>query len=150
MNQSDMEDLYQDIILEHNRHPHNFHALKPARRATGHNPMCGDEIEVFARIENGRITDLSFQGQGCAISRASASLMTDALKGRTVAEADAAIERVRKMVTDAGFEVSFTKDGDLAALSGVRRFPARVKCATLAWHALHAALHGEEQVTTES
>lgn len=146
-----MEDLYQEIILDHNKRPRNFRLLEhPTHHAEGNNPMCGDEIEVYARVEDGRLAELSFQGQGCAISRASASLLTEQLTGKTVEEAHAAVADVLDLMRDADREVDFMNDGEIAALTGVRKFPARIKCATLAWHALEAALNGEEAISTEA
>lgn len=136
----DLRDLYQEVILDHNRRPRNFGPLADANRtAEGHNPLCGDRVTVYARVEGGRIQDLSFQGSGCAISTASASLMTEALKGKTVAEARHLFEGFHDLVTK-GTEMDAASLGKLAALAGVREFPIRVKCATLAWHALQAAM----------
>lgn len=146
-----MEDLYQEIILDHNRHPRNFRVLEhPTHHAEGNNPMCGDEIEVYLRVENDRIVEVSFQGQGCAISRASASLLTEQLEGKELAEAHAAFADVLDLMRDTGREADMLEDGEIAALAGVRKFPARIKCATLPWHAFEAALAGKEEVSTES
>ncbi len=147
----EIRDLYRDVILDHNRKPRNFGVLAPpARQATGHNPLCGDRLEVYVRLEGERIAEVSFEGKGCAISVASASLMTEAVKGRTTAEADAIYRNIHHVLTahDAPVEASL---GKLAALAGVRDFPARVKCASLCWHTLHAALAASEpqSVTTE-
>ena len=146
---SDLTDLYQEVILDHNRRPRNFHALDGAtHHAEGFNPLCGDRLQLFLRVAGGVITEVGFQGSGCAISKASASMMTDAVKGRTVAEADALFERFHRMVTtppDAPVEDM----GKLSVLAGVREFPVRVKCASLAWHTLKAALDREEAVSTE-
>ncbi|TFZ82005.1 Fe-S cluster assembly sulfur transfer protein SufU [Candidatus Macondimonas diazotrophica] len=139
----DLRELYQDVIVDHNRNPRNFHPLEGAVRiAEGYNPLCGDKLSVYARIDDGRITDVSFVGSGCAISTASASLMTEAVKGKTVAEAEALFADMHELLTgktaaDAG------RLGKLAALAGVKDYPARVKCATLSWHTLHAALQGD-------
>lgn len=136
---SDLTDLYQSIILDHNRRPRNFGAIADAdRRAEGRNPLCGDQVTVFVKLDGDRLAEVRFVGQGCAISKASASLMTAAVAGKRVAEADALFERVHEMMTGKG-----TGDGlgQLAALAGVSRFPVRVKCASLAWHALRSALH---------
>ena len=148
---NELFDLYQEIILDHNRRPRNFHAMDHATySADGYNPICGDEIKVFLKLEGDKIEDISFQGQGCAISKASASLMTVELKGKTLAEAEEEFKRFRGMLSEeVGQEVDFLDFGNLASLSGVRRFPARIKCATLAWHAVVAALQGKEQTTTE-
>lgn len=148
---SELSDLYQEIILDHNRRPRNYGKLEQAtHQAEGHNPLCGDEISVFIRVENDRITDISFDGQGCAISKASASLMTSRLKGRTLEEVRAVAADVRELLTgpDEG-PADLEKLGDLAALQGVRKYAVRVKCATLAWHALEAALAGDHEITTE-
>lgn len=146
-----MEDLYQEIILDHNKRPRNFRLLDhPTHHAEGNNPMCGDEIEVFARVEEGRLAEISFQGQGCAISRASASLLTERLAGKTLQEARAAIADLLDLMRDKDREADLMEEGEIAALTGVRKFPARIKCATLAWHALEAALSGREEVSTEA
>ncbi len=146
---SDLRDLYQQVILDHNRKPRNFHAMPDAdREAEGFNPLCGDKVRIYVRLEGDRIADLSFQGEGCAISTASASLMTQALKGKTVHEAEEAFEAFRTMVTEGSANPE--KLGKLAVFGGVCEFPLRVKCATLAWHTLHAALARQEgTVTTE-
>ncbi len=148
---NELFDLYQDIILDHNRRPRNYRALEePTYSADGYNPICGDEIKVFLKLDGDKIEDISFQGQGCAISTASASLMTVELKGKTLSEAMAGFKRFQDMLAEeVEKEVDFLDFGDLASLSGVRLFPARIKCATLAWHALEAALQGQEQATTE-
>ena len=148
---NDLFDLYQEIILDHNRRPRNYRLLEDhTYSADGYNPICGDAIKVFVKLDGDKIEDVSFQGQGCAISKASASLMTVKLKGKTLAETEEEFKRFRGMLTeDCDHEVDLLDFGDLASLSGVRRFPARIKCATLAWHALEAALQGKEQTTTE-
>jgi nitrogen fixation NifU-like protein len=147
----ELDDLYQEIILDHNRRPRNFGVLKDAtHHADGHNPLCGDEITVFAHIEGDRIAEITFDGQGCAISKASGSLMTQRLKGRTLAEAREIMRDVRSLLTGPeGAEPDLEKLGDIAALAGVRKFAVRVKCATLAWHTLEAALEGKADVSTE-
>jgi nitrogen fixation NifU-like protein len=149
---SDLRELYQEVILDHNRRPRNFQKLDGANRtAEGYNPLCGDEITVYVRLEDGAIKDISFQGSGCAISKASASMMTASLKGKSKVDAEALFETFHKMVT-ADLSVTFDplEVGKLAAFSGVREFPVRVKCATLPWHTLHAALEGKgEPVSTE-
>lgn len=146
-----VEELYQEIILEHNKHPRNFGVLMDATHsASGNNPLCGDEILVQVKIGNGRITGLKFTGQGCAISRASASMMTEALSGKPVDQAQATLARILDALNGRGDELTMEKDGDLVSIAGVRKFPARIKCATLAWHALGAALEGTDSVSTES
>lgn len=150
---SDLDDLYQEVILDHNKSPRNFRVIEHAdHRAEGYNPLCGDHVTVYMNLENGVIKDISFQGSGCAISKASASLMTAELKGKTAAQAQALFDNVHKMLTgeaddaEAGVNV-----GKLAILSGVCKFPARVKCASLAWHTVHSALQGGIKVaSTES
>ncbi|MFP3566535.1 Fe-S cluster assembly sulfur transfer protein SufU [Paraburkholderia sp. SIMBA_030] len=149
---SDLGELYQEVIFDHYRRPRNHGVLAGAnRKAEGYNPLCGDKVTLYLRIEDGIVKDVSFEGSGCAIATASASLMTEALKGKTEAEAQALFGRFREMVTASGLVPVGAPDlGKLAALSGVREFPARVKCATLAWHTLHAALQGEDRpVSTE-
>ena len=137
----DLKDLYRDVILDHNKRPRNFGALDPAdARADGHNPLCGDRLTVSLRMAGDRIEDIRFEGKGCAISKASASLMTEAVQGNSRAEIAALFQRVHALLTTPGAD---NKDlGKLAALSGVRGFPARVKCASLCWHTLNAALDG--------
>jgi nitrogen fixation protein NifU and related proteins len=149
---SDLSELYQEVILDHNRRPRNFHKLQGANRtAQGHNPLCGDQLTVYARLEDELIRDISFQGSGCAISKASASIMTDSAKGKTKAEAQALFEKVHTMLTRArDTDLDSSELGKLAVLSGVCEFPTRVKCASLAWHTLQAALKGEgAPVSTE-
>ena len=144
---SDLRELYQELILDHGKRPRNFGPLPGAtHEAIGHNPLCGDKITVYATVEDGRISGISFQGSGCAISKASASLMTDAVKGLDLADAADLFARVQAMVT-APVDQPVEDDslGKLAALAGVREFPVRVKCATLAWHTLKAALSGMHQ-----
>jgi len=149
---SDLRELYQEVILDHNKRPRNFHKLEGANRvAEGYNPLCGDQLTVYLRLEDDVIRDISFQGSGCAISKASASMMTASLKGKTKAEADSLFEAFHKMVT-ADLRATFDplEVGKLAAFSGVREFPVRVKCATLPWHTFHAAAEGKgEPVSTE-
>lgn len=144
---ADLGDLYQQVILDHNRNPRNFRAVTGANRAAeGNNPLCGDRITVQARVEEGVIQEVGFQGSGCAISKAAASIMTATVQGKTTAEADALFGAFREMLAG-GAEAP----GKLAVFAGVRAFPARVKCANLAWHTLHAALQNQiEPVTTES
>ena len=138
----DLTDLYQQVILDHSRSPRNFHAMEDAnRRAQGHNPVCGDNITLFLKLDDGVIKDISFQGSGCAISKASSSILTDALKGRSPEEVKAMFEQVREMVTTGKApEGDF---GKLAVFAGVHKFPARVKCAILPWHAAISAVNGE-------
>lgn len=145
------EALYQELILEHNRKPRNFREMPNADRTIeGRNPLCGDELTLWVKLENDTITDVSFKGQGCAISKASASLMTAAVKGKTRAEAEDLFERFHQLVTGALPEAEQQSLGSLRALGGVSRFPLRVKCASLAWHALHSALESNEtEVSTE-
>ncbi len=145
----ELRELYQQIILEHYRNPRNFGELPEAtHRAEGHNPLCGDRLEVALRIEEGRITEIRFRGSGCAISQASASVMTTLVKGKTMAEAEALCERFQRIVT--GKEPPNSELDLLDAFAGVREFPSRVKCATLGWHTLRAALQQvPETVTTE-
>ena len=145
----DLKDLYRDVILDHNRKPRNFGRLDPAdAQAEGHNPLCGDRLSVFVRLNGDRIEDLRFEGKGCAISTASASLMTEAVKGKTRAAVDEIYHRVHELLTreDAPAAADL---GKLAALSGVREFPVRVKCASLCWHTLNAALEKRASVSTE-
>jgi nitrogen fixation NifU-like protein len=148
---SELSDLYQEIILDHNRRPRNYGKLDhPTHQAQGHNPLCGDEISVFIKVADDRITDITFDGQGCAISKASASLMTSRLKGKTLEEVRSVASDVRQLLTGPeGEAADLEKLGDLAALEGVRKYAVRVKCATLAWHALEAALEGGREITTE-
>lgn len=148
---NELFDLYQEIILDHNRRPRNFRAIaEPTCSADGYNPICGDEIRIFLKLDGEKIEDVSFQGQGCAISKASASLMTVKLKGKTLIEAEKELKRFQGMLAEGeDKEVDILDFGDLASLSGVRRFPARIKCATLAWHAVEAALQGKGQASTE-
>jgi nitrogen fixation NifU-like protein len=149
---SELTDLYQEVILDHNRRPRNFGPLADATRmANGHNPLCGDRLRLYVRLDGDRIGDISFEGSGCAISKASASLMTEAVKGRQIADAMNLFERFHQVVTTPVDQpVDEAAVGKLAALAGVREFPARVKCASLAWHTLRAALEGtDESVKTE-
>ena len=145
---SDLRTLYRDVIVDHSKHPRNFRTLEACRKADGFNPLCGDRLTVYVQIDKGVIKDVSFEGLGCAIAIASASLMTESVKGKTVAEADALFARVERMI-GASPDATLDELGDLSALAGVRRFPVRVKCATLPWHALRAAAAGDQQVTTE-
>jgi nitrogen fixation NifU-like protein len=148
---AELRELYQQVILDHNRAPRNFRVLEDFNReAKGDNPLCGDKIAVQVRVEDGVIADIGFQGSGCAISKASTSLMTDAVKGMTIGDATKLFGRFHAMVTGQDRNPDRKTLGKLAAFGGVREFPARVKCASLAWHTLKAALEGAGQpVSTE-
>jgi nitrogen fixation protein NifU and related proteins len=148
---SDLRELYQEGILDHHRRPRNFGHLEDANRhAEGHNPLCGDRLTVYLDVEDGLIRSASFEGAGCAISRASASLMTDAVKGKPVADAVRMFEEFHRMVTS-GVEREVEESlGKLAVFCGVREFPSRVKCASLAWHTMRAALDGKAKEPTVS
>jgi nitrogen fixation protein NifU and related proteins len=148
---SDLRELYQEVILDHHKRPRNFGALSAANHhAEGHNPLCGDRITVHVEVDGERIKGVAFEGAGCAISRASASLMTDAVKGKPIAEAEKLFEEFHRMVTSGVDQDVEAALGKLAVFCGVREFPSRVKCASLAWHTLHAALADREApVTTE-
>ena len=137
----DLRELYQEVIFDHNRHPRNYHGMQHySHFAHGHNPLCGDQLTVYLQVQDGIVQDVSFEGQGCAISTASASLMTEAVKGQPLAQVEALFQEVHGML--AGERPEQADLGKLEVLSGVREFPARVKCATLAWHTLHNALEG--------
>src|SRR6267143_4258059 len=139
----DLKELYRDVILDHNRHPRNFGRIEPAdSRAEGHNPLCGDRLSVFVRLEGERVADIRFEGRGCAISTASASLMTEAVKGKDRSAVRALFDKVHALLTRA--DAAPDGLGKLAALSGVREFPVRVKCASLCWHTLNAALRAPD------
>jgi nitrogen fixation protein NifU and related proteins len=139
----ELNDLYRDVILDHNRRPRNFGVLEPADASVeGYNPLCGDRLTLRLRMADQQIADIRFEGQGCAISTASASLMTEAVKGKTRAEALQLFDRVHRLLTDDG--APSDELGKLAALSGVREFPARVKCASLCWHTLASALQSSD------
>jgi nitrogen fixation NifU-like protein len=148
---SDLRELYQEVILDHHKRPRNFGPLPEANHhAEGRNPLCGDHLTVHVDVEDGVIKGVSFEGAGCAISRASASLMTDAVKGKRVEEAERMLEQFRQMVTSDADGPVETSLGKLGVLCGVREFPVRVKCASLAWHTLHAALVSQDTpVSTE-
>ena len=134
----DLRELYQEVIFDHNRRPRNFHALEQAtHQADGHNPLCGDQLTIYAKVVDGKVEDVSFLGQGCAISTASASLMTEAIKGMPLSEVESLFQDMHAMLTESHPDRDL---GKLEVLSGVREFPARVKCATLAWHTLHNAI----------
>jgi len=144
---SEVEALYQAVILDHNRRPRNFRALDDGRRAEGDNPLCGDHVVVYLRVDEGIITEATFQGFGCAIARASASLMTDCVKGKTLAEADELCQRVQRLVTSPpGAPVEDL--GALSTLAGVRQFPVRIKCATLPWRTLQAAAESRDDIVS--
>lgn len=150
---SDLSDLYQEVILDHNKRPRNFGTVTASTcHAHGHNPLCGDRLTVSARVHGGHIEDIQFEGAGCAISKASGSLMTEAVKGRSVTDALLLFDRFHALVTGEPLtEPELESLGKLAALGGVRQFPVRVKCASLAWHTLKAALHHDGRVArTES
>ena len=148
---NELFDLYQEIILDHNKRPRNYREIEDSTHcAEGNNPICGDEISVYLRVDDDRVADIGFQGEGCAISKASASLMTLDVKGKSIREAEERFEQVKGMLTGTDENPAILDEmGNIACLSGVRRFPARIKCATLAWHALRAAIKGAGQVTTE-
>lgn len=142
----DLRDLYQQLILDHNRNPQNFRDMQNATAtANGHNPLCGDEITLFLNVENDQILDISFKGSGCAISKASASIMTTLIKGKTVAETESLFARFHTMITTGEIIGDI---GKLVVLAGVYKFPSRVKCAALSWHTMNNALHGKENLTT--
>jgi nitrogen fixation protein NifU and related proteins len=146
---SDLGDLYQEVILDHNRMPRNFGELPGAnRRAVGHNPLCGDRITVQVDLEGDSVKDIRFDGSGCAISKASASMMTESIKGRTRAQAEALFQEFHRLLTEDGAVPDPESLGKLVVFSGVREFPVRVKCATLAWHTLRAALQNEQGFAT--
>jgi nitrogen fixation NifU-like protein len=149
---SDLRELYQELIIDHSKRPRNFKVLETADRTLqGYNPLCGDKVTVFLELQDDRVKNVTFQGSGCAISTASASVMTESVKGKTLAEVEALFDSFHQMVTGKPPAAGNAPDlGKLAVFSGVSEFPARVKCATLAWHTLHAALHGAgETVSTE-
>ena len=146
----DLRDLYQEVILEHSKAPRNYRELSAwNRKAQGFNPLCGDRFTVYLTVDGDSIRDVSFQGSGCAISKASASMMTQSVKGKSVAEAEKLFESFHRLATGLGHSNSDAELGKLAVFSGVSEFPARVKCATLAWHTLQAALEGRQETTTE-
>ena len=146
---SGLNELYQEVILDHNKRPRNFRTIEPAsHHAEGHNPLCGDRLALYVQVTGETIEDVAFQGSGCAISKASASLMTDAVKGQTVEAANALFQRFHAMVTTPP-DQPVEDMGKLSVLAGVREFPVRVKCASLCWHTLKAALDKEAVVSTE-
>ena len=148
---SDLSELYQEILLEHNSKPRNFRKLEQATQsAEGYNPLCGDRITLYLSLEDGVIADVAFQGSGCAISRASASMLTQSIKGQTVDKAQEIFDAFHQMLTEPDAELDYEVLGDLETLSGVVAFPTRIKCAVLAWHTMQAALDGQsEAVSTE-
>jgi nitrogen fixation protein NifU and related proteins len=149
---ADLRDLYQEVILDHHKKPRNFHKLQNAnRQADGYNPLCGDKLSVYMHIEDGIVKEIGFVGTGCAISTASASMMTESVKGKTESEAKAVFEKFHDLVTNhSQTQPDPASLGKLAVFSGVREYPVRVKCATLAWHTMRAALEGsKETVATE-
>lgn len=148
---ANLEALYQEVILDHNRKPRNFREMENAdRRIEGRNPLCGDEITLWLKLDDDRVSDVSFKGSGCAISKSSASLMTSSVKGKTVAETLQLFDRFHQMITGKLTESERATMGSLASLGGVSKFPIRVKCASLAWHALKSALEGSgADVSTE-
>jgi len=148
---SELSELYQQVILDHNKKPRNFHKLENANRtADGYNPLCGDQLKVYLHVEDDQVQEVSFEGSGCAISKASASMMTQAVKGKTKQEAETLFKEFHRMATGELDEESEPNHlGKLKIFAGVRDFPARVKCATLSWHTMHAALNEEQQATTE-
>ena len=141
---ADLDALYRDVILDHNRHPRHYRAIAGGRRGEGHNPLCGDRLTVYVRLQGGIIAEAAFQGFGCAIATASASLMAEIVAGRTIAEAEALFERLRATIL-APESAPIDDLGALSALAGVRKFPARAKCATLPWQALFAAVRSHDQ-----
>src|SRR5215207_9224859 len=148
---SELSDLYQETILEHNKNPRNFRSIEDAdNEADGNNPLCGDALRVYVKLDGERVKDVAFKGSGCAISKASASMMTQVVKGKSKDDAEMIFDEFHRMVTG-GLDVETEENhlGKLKIFSGVLEFPARVKCASLSWHTLHAALHGEEVVSTE-
>jgi nitrogen fixation NifU-like protein len=143
----DLQDLYQEVILDHNKRPRNFRPLEGGRKAEGYNPLCGDRFTVYLKIDNDTITDVSFQGSGCAISKASASLMTESVKGKSVEEAKATFDEFQKMLTGP-VDAPADNLGKLMVLAGVRQFPIRVKCASLPWHTLKSAVDARDEVVS--
>lgn len=147
---TNLDALYQEVILDHNRKPKNFREIENAdRRIEGRNPLCGDQVTIYVKLDGDRVADVSFKGTGCAVSKSSASLMTASVKGKTIAETRQLFVRFHEMITGKLSEAEREQMGSLAALGGVSRFPLRVKCASLAWHALKSALDGGGEVTTE-
>ncbi len=148
---SELSDLYQEVILDHNKNPRNFREIENAdKMADGKNPLCGDALRVYVAMDGDTVSDVSFKGSGCAISKASASMMTQAVKGKTREDAEIIFNEFHRMVTgELNIEIDEDHLGKLKIFAGVLEFPARVKCASLSWHTLNAALHGDESVSTE-
>lgn len=148
---SELSELYQDTILEHNKNPRNFREIEGADKlADGNNPLCGDALRVYVKMDGDTVSDVAFKGSGCAISKASASMMTQTLKGKNREEADQLFDEFHRMVTGAlNIETEENKLGKLKIFAGVLEFPARVKCASLSWHTVYAALHDESEISTE-
>jgi nitrogen fixation NifU-like protein len=148
---SELSELYQQVILDHNKKPRNFRKLETANHtAEGYNPLCGDQLTIYMNLEDDRVTDVGFEGSGCAISKASASMMTQAVKGKSKEQAEALFKEFHSMVTgELDEENEENTLGNLKIFAGVREFPVRVKCATLPWHTMHAALNKEDQASTE-
>ncbi len=148
---SELNDLYQEVILDHNRNPRNFREIADADKwADGNNPLCGDALRVYIDLEDDKVKDVAFKGSGCAISKASASMMTQVVKGKSKEEAETLFDEFHRMVLGTlDEETEENSLGKLKIFAGVREFPARVKCASLSWHTLNAALHGDDSVTTE-
>jgi len=148
---SELSELYQQVILDHNKKPRNFRKLESAsHHAEGYNPLCGDQLTIYMNLENDRVTDVGFEGSGCAISKASASMMTQAVKGKSKEQAETLFKEFHSMVTgELDEENEETTLGNLKIFAGVREFPVRVKCATLPWHTMHAALNKQDQASTE-
>jgi len=148
---SELSELYQQVILDHNKKPRNFRKLERANHtADGYNPLCGDQLTIYLDLENGLVKDVGFEGSGCAISKAAASMMTQAVKGKSKEQAEHLFNEFHSMVTGELNEETEENDlGNLKIFAGVREFPVRVKCATLPWHTLHAALNNQEQISTE-
>ena len=149
---SELSELYQQVILDHNKKPRNFHKLETANRsAEGYNPLCGDQLNVYLQLEDDVVKDVGFEGSGCAISKASASMMTQAVKGKSKREVEVLFDEFHRMVRDELDEENEPNQlGKLKIFAGVREFPVRVKCATLSWHTMHAALHNQDKATTEN
>jgi len=148
---SELSELYQQVILDHNKKPRNFRKIEtPSHTAEGHNPLCGDQLTIYLAVEGDEVKDVAFEGSGCAISKASASMMTQAVKGKNKSKAEELFKEFHAMVTgELDEETQENKLGNLRIFAGVREFPVRVKCATLPWHTLHAALNKEESASTE-
>jgi nitrogen fixation protein NifU and related proteins len=148
---SELSELYQQVILDHNKKPRNFHKLETANRtAEGFNPLCGDQLHLYLEVEDNQVKDISFEGSGCAIFKASASMMTQAVKGKSTQETEELFDEFHRLVTgEMDEETEENKLGKLTIFAGVREFPVRVKCATLSWHTMKAALEGESSATSE-